>query len=110
MKPKLELSKFNGKTKQSVAWINKEEEFFSIHNITSDEEMIKYASMQLEGRAYNWYMWWKVTTWTTKLNWNTFKNDFFKRFEDLKKNTSSQNSPKCNRKLTSMNTPTNGNP
>ena len=31
MKPKLELSKFNGETKLSVAWINKAEEFFSIH-------------------------------------------------------------------------------
>ena len=31
MKPKLELSKFNGETKRSVAWINKAEEFFSIH-------------------------------------------------------------------------------
>ena len=28
MKPKLELSKFNGDTKQSMAWINKAEEFF----------------------------------------------------------------------------------
>ena len=37
MKPKLEFSKFNGDTKQSMAWINKAEEFFSIHNITSDE-------------------------------------------------------------------------
>ena len=27
--------------------------FFSINNITTDEEMIKYASMQLEDRAYN---------------------------------------------------------
>ena len=45
MKPKLELSNFNGDTKWSMAWINKEEEFFSIHNITADEEMIKYASM-----------------------------------------------------------------
>ena len=41
MKPKLELSKFNGDTKRSVAWINKAEIFFSIHNITVDEEMIK---------------------------------------------------------------------
>ena len=40
--------------------------------------------MQLEYRAYNWYMWWKVTTWTTNRNWDTFKNDFFKRFEYLK--------------------------
>ena len=29
-------------------------------------------------------MWWKVTTREATLNWNTFKHDFFKRFEDLK--------------------------
>ena len=86
MKPNLELSKFNGETKLSSVWINKVEEFFSIHNITSDEETIKYTSMQLEDHANNWYMWWKVTTRTTKLNWNTFKSNFFKRFEDLKEN------------------------
>ena len=43
MKSKLELSKFNGETKQRVAWINKAKECFSIHNIISDEETIKYA-------------------------------------------------------------------
>ena len=53
MKPKLELSKFDGETKQSVAWINKEEEFFYIHKILFDDEKVKYASMQLEGWAYN---------------------------------------------------------
>ena len=84
MKPKLQLSKFNGETKQSLVWINKEKEFFAIHNITTDKEMIKYASMQLEDRDYNWYMWWKVTTQTTKCKWKTLKNDFFKSFEDLK--------------------------
>ena len=53
MKPKLELSKFNGDRKQSVAWINKVEEFFFIYNIIANEEIIKYTSMQLEDRAYN---------------------------------------------------------
>ena len=48
MKPK-----FDGKTKQSVTWINKAEEFFYIYKALSDDENIKYASMQLEGRAYN---------------------------------------------------------
>ena len=48
--------------------------------------MIKYASMQLEGWAYNWYMWWKITTKKGAHNWKTFKKDFFKRFEDLKEN------------------------
>ena len=84
MKPKLELPKFDGETKQSVEWINKAKEFFSIHNIKSDEEMIKYASMQLEVQAYNQYMWWKGTTQESTLHWNTFKHIFFKRFEDLK--------------------------
>ena len=37
MKPKLEFPNFDGETKQSVVWINKVEEFFSIHNIISDE-------------------------------------------------------------------------
>ena len=67
-----------------MVWINKAEECFSIHNITADEEMIKYASMQLEERAYNQYMWWKVTTQETKLKWRTFENNFFKRFENSK--------------------------
>ena len=40
--------------------------------------------MQLEGWVYNWYMWWKVTTRETRINWNTFKHDLFKSFEDLK--------------------------
>ena len=40
--------------------------------------------MQLEDWSYNWYMWWNVTTQTTKRKWKMFKNDFFKRFEDLK--------------------------
>ena len=83
MKPKLEFPNFDGETKQSMVWINRAEEIFSIHNVISDEEMIKYASMQLEGRAYNWYMWWKVTTHETMLHWNTFKHKFFKRFEEL---------------------------
>ena len=83
MKPKLELSKFKGETKQSVAWINKVEEFFCIHKILSNDEKFKCVSMQLEGRAYNWYMWWKKTTNTCAYSWDTFKNDFFKWFKDV---------------------------
>ena len=45
MKPKLELPKFDGETKQSVAWINKADEFFYIHQILSDDEKVKYASV-----------------------------------------------------------------
>jgi len=64
-----------------VAWINKAEEFFCIHKIHSDDDKIKFASMQLEGRAYNWYMSWKITM--SSYNWHTFKNDFFKRFQNI---------------------------
>ena len=56
---KLQLSKYNGSEDQSVAWLNKAEEYFDIYNIASDEEKVKDASMHLEGYAYNWYMWWK---------------------------------------------------
>jgi hypothetical protein len=62
MRLKLELPKFDGDEKQSVAWINKEKEYFEIHNIHLNKEKLKYASMQLEGHAYNYYMWWKSAT------------------------------------------------
>lgn len=42
--------------------------------------------MQLEGRAYNWYIWWKITTNVCSYGWYTFKNDFFKRFQDVVEN------------------------
>ena len=80
---KLELPKFNGDEKQCITWINKAEEFFGIHNIHYDNENIKYASMQLEGNAYNWYMWWKTTTKVCSFSWNNFKNDLLKRFQAI---------------------------
>ena len=58
-KAKIELSMWNGSEDQSFSWLNKAEEYFDIYNITSDEEKVKYASMHMEGYAYNWYMWWK---------------------------------------------------
>ena len=58
-KEKLELSKYNGSEYQCVAWLNKAEEYFDIYNIQFDEEKVKYASIYMEGYAYNWYMWWK---------------------------------------------------
>jgi hypothetical protein len=80
-KAKIELSKYNGSDNQCVAWFNKTEEYFQIYNITTDEEKVKYASMFLEGTAYNWYIWWKgrIQSYT----WNSFKNDFFKRFQGI---------------------------
>jgi hypothetical protein len=60
MREKLELSKFYGNEKHGVAWFNKVVEYFEIYNITNDDKKIKYASMQQEGDAYNWYMWWKT--------------------------------------------------
>ena len=41
-----------------------------------------YASMQLEGTAYNWYMWWKKSVRGT--SWDLFNDDFFKRFHGIK--------------------------
>ena len=83
MKPKLELAKFDGETKQSVAWINKVEELFCIHKISSNDGKVKCVSMKLKGQVYNWYMWWKKTTKICAYSWGTFKNEFFKRFEDV---------------------------
>ena len=48
MIPKLKLPKFDGETKQSVTWIKKAQELFCIYKILSDDEKIKYASMQVE--------------------------------------------------------------
>jgi hypothetical protein len=74
-KAKIELSKYNGGDNQCVAWFNKIEDYFHIYDITTDEENVKYASMYLEGTAYNWYLWWKGRIHS--YNWNYFKNDFF---------------------------------
>jgi hypothetical protein len=56
MRAKLELPKFDKNEKQGIAWFNKAEEYFEIYSIDNDDEKINYASMQLEGGAYNWYM------------------------------------------------------
>jgi hypothetical protein len=74
-KAKIELPKYNRGDNQCVAWFNKTEEYFHIYNVTTDEEKVKYASMYLEGTAYNWYLWWKGRI--QSYNWNSFKNDFF---------------------------------
>ena len=69
-KEKIELSKYNGIEYQCVAWLNKMEDYFNIYNIQSDEEKMKYASMLMEGYAYNWYMWWKGEIFS--YTWNLF--------------------------------------
>jgi len=38
--------------------------------------------MKMEGKAYNWYMWWKKTT--IAISWRNFKDAFFKRFQGVK--------------------------
>ena len=68
-KAKIELSKYNGSEDQCVAWLNKVEEYFNIYNIQSDEK-VKYASMNMQGCAYNWYLWWKRDNFT--YTWNLF--------------------------------------
>ena len=80
---KLELFKFDGNEKQCIAWINNAKEHFDIHNIPYNSKKIKYAAMQLEGNAYNWYMWWKTTTQVCSFNWNKFKNDILNRFQGV---------------------------
>ena len=55
-KAKIEMLKFSGNDEQCIVWLNKEEEYFDIYNITTDVEKVKYASMHLESHAYNWYM------------------------------------------------------
>ena len=50
---KVELPKYDGDEWQCIAWINKAQEYLDIHNSNYDGEKIKYASMHLEGSAYN---------------------------------------------------------
>jgi hypothetical protein len=90
-KAKIELSKYNGGDNQCVAWFNKTKEYFHINNIKG-----KYASMYLEGTTYNWYLWWKGRV--RSYNWNSFKNDFFKRFQGISEKYFFQNSPDYNKK------------
>jgi len=69
MRAKLELSKFDVNEKQGVAWFNKVQECFEIYNIYNDNKKFKYASMQLEGDTYNWYLWWKKSSFSVKLEY-----------------------------------------
>ena len=50
---KVELPKYDGDKRQCIAWINKLEEYLDFYNINYEGEKIKYASMHLEGNAYN---------------------------------------------------------
>ena len=50
---KVKLPKYDGDERQCITWINKAEEYLDIHNIHYNDEKIKYASMHLEGSAYN---------------------------------------------------------
>jgi hypothetical protein len=73
-KEKIKPSKYNGGDNQCLARFKKEEEYFHIYNITTDEEKFKYASMYLEVNTYNWYLWWKGRI--QLYSWNSFKNYF----------------------------------
>ena len=46
--------------------------------------------MQLEGDAYNWYMWRNKSSFF--INWNAFKDDLYKRFQGIKEEYLLQNS------------------
>ena len=80
---KVELPKYDGDERQCIAWTNKAKEYLDIHNIHYDSEKIKYASMHLEGNAYNWYLWWKNTARICSYNWVSFRNDLIKRFQGV---------------------------
>ena len=83
---KNELPKYNESDEECVAWLNKAKEYFDIYTIMMDEEKVKYASMHLEGHAYNWYKWGKGDIFS--YTWKLFKNDFKKDFkESLKMNS-----------------------
>ena len=75
-----ELSKHDENERQCISWINKAEEYLDIHNIHYEGEKIKYASMHLEGNAYNWYLWWKNNARICSHNWVSFQNDLIKIF------------------------------
>ena len=68
--------------KNSVAWLNKAEEYFDIYDINSDDEKIKYASMKMEGETCNWFMRWK--NMMLAISWTKFKDAFFKIFQGIK--------------------------
>ena len=105
---KIELPKFDGNEKNSIAWLNKAEEYFEIYDINSDDEKIKHASMKMEGEAYNWYMWWKKTT--LAISWTKFKDSFFKIFQGIKEEFFFQHSSNYAKKEMWMSTLENGRP
>lgn len=41
------------------------------------------ASMNMEGLACDWFRWWNIQTTNIFVSWDTFKRDFFKRFQDM---------------------------
>ena len=83
MQVKVKLPKYDGDERKCIAWINKAEEYLDIHNIHYEGEKIKYASMHLEGNAYNWYLWWKNTARICSHNWDSFRNDLIKIFQGV---------------------------
>ena len=66
-----------------TTFINKAKEYLYIHNIHYDGEKIKYASMHLEGNAYNWYLWCKNTAIICSYNWVSFRNELIKIFQGI---------------------------
>ena len=75
------MLKYNRSDDQCV--LNKDEEYFDVYIITTDEEKLKHVSMHLEGHTYNWYIWWKGDKFS--YTWKLFKNDFLKRFQGITK-------------------------
>ena len=94
-KAKIELLKYSWSEDQCVSWLNKAKEYVDIYNSQSNEEKVKYASMHMEGYAYNWYLWWRRDNFT--YTWNLFKKKKFNKFQGTKEDEFLVNLPDYNR-------------
>jgi hypothetical protein len=84
-KVKLDILKFDGEdNREGTRWINKVENYFSMHHISDDDDKINIASMYLEKTTCDWFLWWdsKCRGGLVR-DWDTFKKIFFKRFQDI---------------------------
>jgi hypothetical protein len=53
--PKVELRKFDGT--YVFTWVNQIEQYFELHNIMDDKQMISLATLYFETKPYQWYQW-----------------------------------------------------
>jgi hypothetical protein len=51
--PKVELRKFDGT--KVFTWVNQIEQYFEMHNIMDDKQMIHIETLNFEIKPYQWY-------------------------------------------------------